>query len=65
MKYEVTVTRIGCVYVEADSSDEAMDIANEQPTENVDWCDEWEATDCVEDELPDLYEKYFGYIKRS
>ena len=65
MKYEVTVVRTGRIFVEADNPEEAMNIANLQQTGAIDWCDEWEATDCEEDELPDTHEKLFGYIKKD
>ncbi|MBQ7818569.1 MAG: hypothetical protein IJ341_02610 [Bacteroidales bacterium] len=50
MKFCVTVTRTGCVFVKANSASEAMDIANHQTTDTVNWSDDWEATDCIEDD---------------
>lgn len=50
MKYLVTVMRTGCVFVEADNTGEAMDIANHQLTDTVSWSDDWEATDAQEDD---------------
>lgn len=50
MKYCVTVTRTGCVFIEADSESEAMYIADHLCTNSVNWSDDWEPTDCVEDE---------------
>ena len=65
MKYEVTVTRTGRIFIEADNPEEAMNIANLQPTGSIDWCDDWETTDCEEDKLPDIHEELFGYIKKG
>lgn len=41
MKYEVTVVKTGYIYVEADSKDEAMSIADNQSESAVNWCDSW------------------------
>lgn len=49
MKYCVTIVRTGCVFIEAESEAEAMDIANHQTTDTVNWSDDWEATDATED----------------
>ena len=49
MKYCVTIVRTGCIFVEANSEAEAVDIANHQTTDTVNWSDDWEAIDCVED----------------
>ena len=49
-KYCVTIIRTGCVFVEAKNEAEAMDIANHQTTDTVSWSDDWEATDCMEDD---------------
>lgn len=49
MKYCVTIIRTGCVFVEAESEAEAMDIANHQNTDTINWSDDWEATDATED----------------
>ena len=48
-KYLVTIVRTGCMFIEAESESEAMDIANHQATNKVSWSDDWEATDCIED----------------
>lgn len=48
-KYCVTITRTGCMFVEASSEAEAMDIANHQTTDMVNWSDDWESTDAFED----------------
>ena len=50
MKYCVTVVRTGCIFVEANSEAEAIDIANHQTTDTVSWSDDWEATNCAEDD---------------
>lgn len=50
MKYCVTIVRTGCMFVEAENEAEAMDIANHQTTDAVNWSDDWEATDCMEDD---------------
>ena len=50
MKYCVTIVRTGCIFVEAENETEAMDIANHQLTGEVNWSDDWEATDCMEDD---------------
>lgn len=51
MTYCVTVVRTGCVFVNAKNIEEAMDIANHQDTRTISWSDDWEATDCVEDDM--------------
>ena len=48
-KYCVTVVRAGWVFVEAETEVEAMDIANHQTTDTVNWSEDWEPTDCEED----------------
>ena len=48
-KYCVTIERTGCLFVEAETESEAMDIANHQLTSTVNWSDDWEATDAFED----------------
>jgi hypothetical protein len=53
MKYCVTIVRTGCVFVEAENESEAMDIANHQTTDTVNWSEDWEATDCMEDDSCD------------
>lgn len=55
-KYCVTVARTGAIFVEAEDASEAMYIADHQNTEAVSWTDDWEATDCIEDEsVPSNY----------
>ena len=49
-KYCVTVVRTGCLFVNASSEAEAMDIANHQSTDAVNWSEDWAATDCCEDD---------------
>ena len=49
-KYCVTLTRYGCLYVEADSEEEARDIADHQTTDTVNWSDDWGPTDVEEDD---------------
>lgn len=44
----VTVSRTGCIYVKADNSLEALDIANHQTDKHVNWTDDWVATDVEE-----------------
>lgn len=46
--FDVTITRTGCVMVEADNANEAMHIAANLPTEDVSWTDSWEASDANE-----------------
>ena len=52
MKYEVTITRIGSVFVEAEDEEKAMEIAGCQSTKDVSWSDSWEVTDCTEYDDP-------------
>lgn len=52
-KYLVTVVRTGCVSIEADDEDQALDIANCLKTDSVCWSDDWEATDVVELDCPE------------
>jgi len=56
-KYCVTVVQTGCVFVEAESEEEAVDIAAHQFGNSVYWDDVWEATDVIEDDgaLPEMY----------
>ena len=49
MEYVVNIVRYGCVIVKADSTSEAMEIANCMTTDEVNWSDDWEATDAYED----------------
>lgn len=50
MKYCVTIERTGCIFVEANSREEAIDIANHQITDTVNWSEDWTPTDCFEDD---------------
>ena len=50
MKYCVTVARTGLVYVEAQSAEEAAEIAERQLTDNVWWLDDFQATSVQEDD---------------
>lgn len=53
-KYCVTVIRYGYVFVEAESESEAMDIADHQTTETINWSDDWSPSSASEnDEQPD------------
>ena len=56
MKYAVTVVRTGTIWVEAATPADAMQIADCQDTETIDWCDEWTVTDCEEAECPELHD---------
>lgn len=49
-KYCVTIVRYGTVYIEAESEQEAIDIADHQTTDTVCWSDDWEPTDALEDD---------------
>ena len=49
-KYCVTITRTGCLFVEAESEAAAMDLADHQTTDTVSWYDDWEPTDAFEDD---------------
>lgn len=49
-KYCVTVVRYGCLFIEAESEAEAMDIADHQTTDTVNWSDDWTPTDAGEDD---------------
>jgi hypothetical protein len=49
-KYCVTIVRTGCVFVEAENENDAIDIANHQLTDTVNWSEDWEATDVSEDD---------------
>ena len=51
MKYCVTIVRTGCMFVEAENEAEAMDIADHQTTDTVNWSDDWTPTDCSETDL--------------
>ena len=47
-KYCVTIVRTGCLFIEADSESEAMDIADHQTTDTVNWSEDWSPTACEE-----------------
>ena len=49
-KYQVTISREGSIWVEATSPEEAIDIANRQMTDTVNWSEDWYATDVFEDD---------------
>lgn len=50
----VTIVRTGCMFVEADSEEAAMVLANHQTTDAVNWSDDWTVTDVEpDDSLPD------------
>ena len=53
MKYCVTITRTGWVFVEAADDAEAFDIANRLTTDAVSWSDDWGATYAEEDDSLD------------
>lgn len=48
-RYCVTIVRTGCLFVEAESPEDAMDIADHQTTDTVNWSDDWEPTEVFED----------------
>ena len=49
-KYCVTIVRTGCIFVEAETEADAIDIANHQTTDTVNWSEDWDVTDCMEDD---------------
>lgn len=49
-KYCVIIERTGCIFVEAENENDAMDIADHQLTDTVNWSEDWEATDVFEDD---------------
>ena len=49
-KYCVTIVRTGCLFVEANSEEDAMDIADHQTTDEVNWSDDWTPTDAEEND---------------
>lgn len=49
-KYCVVIQRNGCVYVEANSPEDAKDIADHQATDTVIWDEDWSPVDVVEDD---------------
>lgn len=57
MKYCVTITRAGWFLVEANSVEEAMDIADRQTTDTINWLDDWDIYSVIEDDsAPDELE---------
>ncbi len=60
-KYCVTITRYGWLWVEAENEDEAMDLADHQTTDTVEWSEAWSPTDCeeTEDDMEYITEKAF------
>lgn len=54
-KYCVTVTRTGCLFIEAHSAEEAMDIANHQATDTVSWSEDWTPSVCEKDDSAGAY----------
>ena len=50
MKYEVTCTRYGVASVEANSMAEAMEKVDHMETTDIQWFDDWSATDCEDEE---------------
>lgn len=50
MRYTVNVERTGCVDVEADSSEEAIKIAEELSEDKIGWTEDWKATYCEVEE---------------
>lgn len=48
MKYDVTVTRVGSVSVDADSPEEAMEKADKLPSSAITWADDFTPTDAQE-----------------
>lgn len=55
MKFCVTVVRYGCLFVEAKSIGEAIEIADRQETETVSWSDDWDVTDAYPDDTAESY----------
>ena len=49
-KYCVTVVRYGCLFVEAEDDAAALDLADHQTTDTVNWSDDWTPTDAQEDD---------------
>lgn len=47
-KFCVTIVRTGVVFVEAETPEEAMDIADHQTTDTVNWSEDWSPTDAEE-----------------
>lgn len=61
MKYCVTVVRYGCLFVEAESIGAAIEIADHQKTETVNWSDDWEVTDAYPDDTAESYITEMAY----
>ena len=55
MKCCVTVVRYGCLFVEAKNIAEALEIADHQTTDAVNWSDDWECTDAYPDDSAESY----------
>lgn len=53
MKYMIAVVRTGCLFVEAETEEAAMHIADHQKTDTVSWSDDWKPTDCEVDDSAD------------
>ena len=47
-KYGVVVIRYGYIEIEAENETEAMRSANYADTDDVNWSDDWESTNCEE-----------------
>lgn len=47
-KFCVTIVRYGCLFVEAEDEVDAMDLADHQTTDTVNWSDDWTPTDAEE-----------------
>lgn len=45
MKYNLTITRIGYVNIEADSLQEAMSAVNDMDETDIEWMDDFTVTD--------------------
>ena len=56
--YMVTVARYGFIRVKASSKEEAMDIADHQTTGTVNWSDDWDPTDAMEEK----YDPALDYV---
>lgn len=52
-KYMVILSRTGSLLVMANSESEAMDIANHQFSDTINWHDDWDATNVESDESYD------------
>ena len=47
--FDITVARFGFITIEAENKEEAIKIAEEIGTDDFEWCDNVEITDCQED----------------